>query len=137
MNDTDLIRKDIPRQEVHDTRSNYNTPVKNTVAVAVMFDAAHSSGEEQTDDDYDNDFDDDFDHDDDGEDTLKFPTPDSKKSFPGSEDVDYDVYYGDLRSFIANNFPPPSINLSKLKGSDFSTEDDTSNDGFSTPTTKE
>jgi hypothetical protein len=119
---------DSPRPEVHDTtNTDYNT--QNMVAV-VMFDAPHSSVEEQTDDDYD---DDDYDYDDDGEDTMKFPTPDSKQNFPRSDDVNYDVYDDDLRSFVAENFPPPSIDYSQLTGSDFSTEDNTSNNGFATP----
>ena len=135
--------KDSSRQEVHVT-TDYTTPIKRIAEV--IFDPAHSSLEEhkiddhdfEEDDDYD---DDDYDYDDDGEDTVKFPTPDSKKSVPGTEDVDYDVYYGDLRSFIANNFPPPSIDLSKLKGSDFSSEDDSTSDdstkdGSATPPPK-
>jgi hypothetical protein len=114
-----------------------------TSAPFVNFDeeqSEHCSGE-----DNDDDFDDDYDDDDDGEDTKKFPTPDSKRSFPGSEGIDCDVYYGDLSSFVARNFPPPSIDWSKLKGSDFSTEDDGSDDdnddssvdGVTTPPTKE
>ena len=29
-----------------------------------------------------------------------------------SEEIDYDVYYGDLRTFVMDNFPPvPVINM--------------------------
>ena len=51
----------------------------------------------------------------------QFTTPSSNKG-DGTDDDEYDpyVYYGDLREFVINNFVPPPIDLSLLKGSDFS-----------------
>ena len=41
-----------------------------------------------------------------------------------TDDDEYDpyVYYGDIREFVIKNFVPPPINLSLLKGSDFSSD---------------
>ena len=104
----------------------------------VMFDEEQSYAEDDNgDDDYN---DDDYIDDDDGEDTKKFPTPVSKHSqehsHDGSEETDLEVYYGDLRTFFMINFPPIQIDLSKLKGSDFSSDED-NDDSFSMSTTKE
>ena len=51
-------------------------------------------------------------------------TPTSNKDDHGSDDDDYDPYYGDLRNFVINNFVPPPLDVSLLKGSDFSSDSD-------------
>ena len=50
-------------------------------------------------------------------------TPTSNKD-DGTDDDDYDPYYGDLRNFVINNFVPPPLDVSLLKGSDFSSDSD-------------
>jgi hypothetical protein len=135
MKDSSVIIKDVDRHEDHDT-TDPNMPRKDIVAVTdvamsaapVMFDEELSYAEDHNDD-YDDD-------DDDGQDTKKFPTPVSKHSHAGSEETDLEVYYGDLRTFFMINFPPIQIDLSKLKGSDFSSDED-NDDSFSMSATKE
>ena len=58
--------------------------------------------------------------DDDGENTKKLASPLSSNT---SSD---DGYYGDLRSFVQRHCQRPVIDLSKLRGSDFSSDSETS-----------
>ena len=93
----------------------------------VVYDKERSYAEENNDDDdYNDDGDDDGDDDidDDAEDTKKFATPTSKQGTAASEEIDCDhVYYGDLRTFVMTNFPPITIDHTKIKeGFDLSSD---------------
>ena len=104
-----------------------------------MFDKDLCFADDSNDDDDDED-----DDDDDGEATMKFASPSSKQCHnAGNEVTDFDVYWGDLRTFCMANFPPMKlVDVSKLKGSDFlsddeeNDEDDESDNAFSMPITK-
>ena len=83
-----------------------------------MYDEELSYAEENNgDDDYNDGGDDDGNDniDDDAEDTKKFAMPTSKQGTAASEEIDFDVYYGDLRTFIMANFPLITIDLRKIK----------------------
>ena len=76
----------------------------------------NDNGDGDGDDDYNDNGDGDGDDDiDDAEDTKKFATPTSKQGTAFSEETDLDVYYGDLRTYVMANFPPITIDLTKLK----------------------
>ena len=47
----------------------------------------------------------------------------SKQSNAFNEETFLDAYYGDLRTFVMANFPPITIDLTKLKDFDFSSDD--------------
>ena len=67
----------------------------------------------------------DDDDDDDGQDTQKLESPTASNKNEESNEESDSYYYGDLRDFVRGQ-QPPLIDLSKLKGSDFSS--DSSND---------
>ena len=56
------------------------------------------------------------------EEAADFTTPTSDKDDATTDDEDYDPYYGDLRTFVANNCVQPLLDISLLKGSDFSSD---------------
>ena len=99
-----------------------------SVSLVVVYDKELSYAEENNDDDdYNDDGDDDSDDDidDDAEDTKKFATPTSKQGTAASEEIDFDVYYGDLRTLVMANFPLITIDLRKIKeGFAFSFDED-------------
>jgi hypothetical protein len=130
-----VVIRDVSRHEVHDAaypnmpfEENVAAPDVATSASLVVYDKELSHAEENSnDDDYSDIGDGDGDGDDnihDAEDTKKFAMPTSKQGTAASVETELDVYYGDLRTFVMANFPPITIDLTKLKDFDFSSDDD-------------
>ena len=120
------VYRDVSHHEVEDIVA--APDVSMSVSLVVVYDKELSYAEENNDDDdYNDDGDDDSDDDidDDAEDTKKFATPTSKQGTAASEEIDFDVYYGDLRTLVMANFPLITIDLRKIKeGFAFSFDED-------------
>ena len=109
----------------HEVKENVAAADVAMSASLVVYDKELPYAEENNDDDdynQDNGDGDGDDNIDDVEDTKKFATRTSKQGTAVSEETGLDVYNGDLRTFVMANFPPITIDLTKLKDFDFSSD---------------